>query len=186
MASPARALKLGQRFEVERFDVTQCRIMACLAIWRAPQSARPWLRARQRSIAVSGLPVLLGRSEQPPALAVEGLDGLLNHLNVTSFEPGLPQGVGRVIALMACGTKSTRLAAAALMRPRTPESSAIRHHKAARDFVAPLSIIVFVPGRQRFPKDRRDRGDQWGSGACVNAVTFGRWPAWGSASKEQS
>ncbi len=26
----------------------------------------------------------------------------------------------------------------------------------------------------------------WGSGACVNAVTFGRWPAWGSASKEQS
>ncbi len=54
-----------------------------------------WLRARQRSIAVSGLPVLLGRSEQPPALAVEGLDGLLNHLNVTSFEQGLPQGVPR-------------------------------------------------------------------------------------------
>ncbi len=26
----------------------------------------------------------------------------------------------------------------------------------------------------------------WGTGACVNAVTFGRWPAWGSASKEQS
>ncbi len=44
---------------------------------------------------VQGLPgvgknaALSGRRAQPPALAVEGLDGLLNHIHVTSFEQGL-------------------------------------------------------------------------------------------------